>query len=104
MRSEIASLAGRVAELLRVGDESDHQTFIATYLQERESSRPERDNRGRRQHDKPVLTEAAFVMPLIEAEINPMGGIKRVYLEYPDSFAEQMFLLGGKTIDSGRSK
>jgi hypothetical protein len=101
MRAEIAAFAGRVADLIREGDKSAQQNFIATYFNE--SKIPDRGKRGRQLHDDPGLTETAFQMPLIEVETNPMGGIKKVYLEYPDSFTEAMFFLGGRSAESGKS-
>jgi len=41
------------------------------------------------------IKRIAFILPLVEADFNPMGGIESVHLGQPASFAEEMFLFGG---------
>ncbi|HEX7343352.1 MAG TPA: hypothetical protein VF398_03750, partial [bacterium] len=96
MRNRVMELLQRTQELNRERDRRAASEFIAKYSTLPDNLLPDRSDSHARDRDRRESIErVAFILPLIEADFNPMGGIEDVQLKRPAGFAEEMFLFGG---------
>ncbi|MCX6640361.1 MAG: hypothetical protein NTW14_07765 [bacterium] len=99
-----AGVLGReIVDLLKAGDQGKIEAFTKLYLASPPVEKPaESRERGRddRRRDQAVtntkVVREAFILPLIKAEFNPMGGIPSVVIEQPADFTAEMMLWGGQ--------
>lgn len=96
-RQWIGELGRQMATLLATGNTSEQDRFIFEHTASGAPMRHSeilalRKNRG-------LFAREAFILPLVQAEVNPMGGITDVYLEQPRSFTAEMFRFGGWPIE-----
>ncbi len=94
MREQIGELGDHIAELLVKGTPSELHYFIEKYGEIKNVSSSQSD--GRRDGNRAsVFNREAFILPLLRADLNPMGGITDVHLMQPESFVEEMYEFGG---------
>lgn len=102
MRSQIGVLARRIEDLARHPNRDQVSAFVAQYM-----APPDRalmDEIARQLNQAGAFAEVAFVMPLVEADFNPMGGVKDVRLQKPASFEQEMLLWGGHELPAQKGK
>jgi len=92
MRRQLAELAGQIGELLQTKNPPSLEAFVAKYTGQNTALREEVAGRLARIR---AFTEEAFVLPLVEAQFNPMGGLDDVKLRQPASFTEEMLIFSG---------
>jgi len=105
MRSRISELLGQICQVTGAANaDSAAGLFMAKYRPQDHAAKPLETSDEIR--SPKAVAQMAFIVPLVEAEFNPMGGIEEVQLKQPASFAEEMFLFGGHKIkrESTKSK
>jgi dipeptidyl-peptidase-3 len=93
MRDQVFELAGKLEALRRAGKPEALRDFIRRYATEPDPSLVEKA--GNRLSKAGTFTTTAFILPLIQADFNPMGGIEKVYLRQPADLAEEMLIYEG---------
>jgi len=94
MLGRISELLGQILKVSNAGDpQRAAADFMAKYLPEPIPVSQTGISGGI--HQPGAFTQVAFILPLVEADFNPMGGIESVRLRQPADFAEEMFIFGG---------
>ncbi|MFH1862320.1 MAG: hypothetical protein ABH878_05855 [bacterium] len=93
LQNQFGELGGRLRNLLLDGSDEEIKSFLDKYL----SSPPTgiEPATSREAAHSAYLEDPAFLFPIIKAPLNPMGGIKDVYLEYPADLVEEMLIFSG---------
>ena len=94
MREQIGELGDHIADLLVKGIPSELHNFIEKYGEIKNVSSSQLDKR-RDGNRASLFNREAFILPLLRADLNPMGGITDVHLMQPESFVEEMYEFGG---------
>ncbi len=93
MRDEVFELAGKLQTLQRAGRPDALRDFIQRYAKDPDPAVVEKA--GGRLRETRAFAKTAFILPLIQADFNPMGGIEKVYLKQLADFADEMLIYEG---------
>ncbi len=93
MRDQVFELAGNLLALRKTGKPDALRDFVHRYAVEPDPALVEKA-RGRLV-ETGAFTTNAFILPLIQADFNPMGGIEKVYLKQPTDFSDEMLIYEG---------
>lgn len=95
MHQQIGELAQKISHVLQKESRKDMADLISDCMPT-EDLRLQEEIRNRFNRAG-AFSQVAFIFPLVEADMNPMGGVDKVYLRQPRDFATEMYLYSGLT-------
>ena len=93
MRDQVFELAETLQALQRTGKSGSLQDFVRRYATDPDPSLIEKASGSLAKTG--TFTSTAFILPLIQADFNPMGGIENVRQKQPADFADEMLIFEG---------
>ncbi|RJP76335.1 MAG: hypothetical protein C4524_10245 [Candidatus Zixiibacteriota bacterium] len=95
MRNQIRNLVVKIQELKRTGNQQSAAEFVSQYSPPQSPGLKEQVTRKLEEID--AFRQVAFILPWLEARVNPMGGLEEVTLEAPADLTEQMLRWSDRT-------
>jgi dipeptidyl-peptidase-3 len=100
VRQKLAVLADSLNLILADSGAQQRRAFVSKYSRPNPAGLTEEITSQLQQAR--AFREEAFILPIVAARFNPMGGLEAVRLEQPESFAEEMLIYGG--LETGKQK